>query len=299
MTVRLAHLSDIHLTAEEPRWSVRDWFTRRLAGWFNLRWLGRAHRFRRAEEVLTVLAAELRSDRKPDHVIFSGDATALGFPEEMERAAAILGVGDSTVPAALAVPGNHDYYTAGVAASGLFERCFGPWQAGERLDGAAYPFAQRVGDAWLVGVNSSVGNSWPWDATGRVGTAQLDRLQRLLQQLGPGPRLLVTHYPACRANGEPETPAHRLRDAKELLAVAEHGGVAVWLHGHQHRPYCVKDTGLASFPIICAGSATQYGIWGYNEYTLEGALLHVNRRAFDPQTKAFAEAETFDVRLRE
>ena len=129
MTLRLAHLSDIHIAAREPRWAMRDWFSKRLTGWFNLRSIGRGHRFRQAEEVLTALAGELRSERKPDHMIFSGDATALGFAEEMERAAAILGVGDGTIPG-LAVPGNHDYYTAGVAASGLFERLLRPLATG-------------------------------------------------------------------------------------------------------------------------------------------------------------------------
>lgn len=299
MTLRLAHLSDIHLAARAPRWSFRDWFTKRLTGWANLQWMGRAHRFRMAEQVLTVLTEELQTQRKPDHIIFSGDATALGFPEEMERAAAILEVGDLGTPGGLAVPGNHDYYTAKVAASGIFERSFAAWQTGERVDDFPYPFAQRVGGVWLVALNSAVGHSLPWDASGRVGTAQLDRLQRLLQKLAPGPRVLVTHYPVCRADGEPETAAHRLRDVKELLAVAEQGGVGLWLHGHQHRPYCLNDARLAPFPVLCAGSATQYGIWSYYEYSLDGARVQVSRRAYDPQTKAFNEVESFDLQLRE
>ena len=36
------------------------------------------------------------------------------------------------------------------AATGLFERYFAAWQTGERVDGAPYPFAQRVGPLWLV-----------------------------------------------------------------------------------------------------------------------------------------------------
>ena len=155
-----------------------------------------------------------------------------------------------------------------------------------------------LGNYWLVGVNSSVGNFWPWDAAGRVGGAQLDRLQRLLQQLAPGPRILVTHYPVCRFGGEAEFKAHRLRDVKELLAVAEQGGVALWLHGHQHRPYHLADAGVAPFPIVCVGSATQNGIWSYNEYTLDGLHLHASRRAYEPEKKAFGEVERFELQLR-
>jgi 3',5'-cyclic AMP phosphodiesterase CpdA len=76
--IRLAHLSDIHITAPRLDWTRRDWFNKRYAAWFNYRWLGRRHRFRRADEVLTRLVTEL-TDRRPDHIIFSGDATALGL----------------------------------------------------------------------------------------------------------------------------------------------------------------------------------------------------------------------------
>src|SRR5437588_10403249 len=90
--VRLAHLSDVHITARPLGWKRRDWFTKRFPGWVNYRWLGRAYRFRQADEVLTALVAELRA-RPPSRVIFSGDATALGFEAEFIRATPILGVG--------------------------------------------------------------------------------------------------------------------------------------------------------------------------------------------------------------
>lgn len=103
----------------------------------------------------------------------------------------------------------------------------------------------------------------------------------------------------CRSNGEPETAVHRLSDVKELLAVAEQGGVGLWLHGHQHRPYHLTDARLAPFPIICAGSGTQNGIWSYYEYTLDGLNLHASRRTYQPENKAFCQVESFELRLRE
>src|SRR5260370_40927112 len=141
--IRLAHLSDIHVTAANLEWRPVDWCNKRLAEWLNFRCLGRPFRFRHGDEVLVKLMAELRRLR-PDHVIFSGDATALGFESEMRRAAEFLGVQGSPIPG-LAVPGNHDYCTRPVAASGLFERVFAPWQNGERIDGQTYPFAQKAG----------------------------------------------------------------------------------------------------------------------------------------------------------
>jgi 3',5'-cyclic AMP phosphodiesterase CpdA len=294
--VRLAHLSDIHLTSPTLEWTLGDWFTKRYPGWINFRWLGRRFRFRQADEVLSILTAELRS-RCPDRIIFSGDATAMGFESEFRRAAEFLGLADAKTPSGLAVPGNHDYYTPGVAASGLFERYFAPWQTGERIDGAIYPFAQRVNEVWLVAVNSCTGNRWFWDASGGVGSSQLERLDRLLQTLPPGPRILITHYPVCLVSGKRERRTHGLRDVLDLVAVAARGGVCLWLHGHRHGPYYLAKPELAPFPVICAGSATQSGLWSYGEYTIEGRQLRALRRVFDPTSRSFQDQETFALDL--
>src|SRR5262245_1048597 len=193
-TVRLAHFSDIHVTARDCAWRRPDWFNKRLSAWVNLRVLGRGRRFRHTDRVLTALTEDLRQ-RGYHRLLFSGDATALGFEEEMARAASLLGVGRPDLPPGLAVPGNHDYMTRHTASGGHYERHFAPWQQGERVGNAAYPFAQRAGPAWLVAVNSAAPNRWAWDASGRVGAEQLGRLERLLDRLEGGPRILVTHYP--------------------------------------------------------------------------------------------------------
>jgi 3',5'-cyclic AMP phosphodiesterase CpdA len=294
-SVRLAHLSDVHVTAPRLGWRKRDWFGKRLAAWLNLRVLGRARHFSRTDEVLLALRAELRQ-RQVDRLIFSGDATALGFEQEVERAAGLLGVGAADAPPGLAVPGNHDYLSRSDAASGHFERHFAPWQAGERVDEATYPFAQRVGPAWLVAVNSSTPNLWAWDSRGHVGSDQLRRLERLLARLEGGPRVLVTHYPVKRACGRPETRGRALRDLAELLAVARAGGVGLWLHGHRHDSYHHPAAEDAPFPVICAGSATQQGRWSYGEYTLSGGRLSGVRRVYEAGV-GFRDAATFEVKL--
>jgi 3',5'-cyclic AMP phosphodiesterase CpdA len=293
MSLRLAHLSDPHLWVPDCAWRWQDWLGKRIFTWANLRVFGRWKRFALADRVLERLSAELTT-RNFDRVIFSGDATALGFETEHRRAAELLQVERLR---GLATPGNHDYCTRHAAASGAFERCFASWQKGERLDGCTYPFAQRVGDAWLIGVNSAKANRGFWNASGQTGREQLDRLRRLLQQLSHGPRILVTHYPICLADGRHETFAHGLNDLRETVEIAAVGGVGLWLHGHRHRFYWLQQPSFAPFPVICAGSATQTGLWSYGEYVIDGNRLGGTRREYDPARDTFRDAETFELAL--
>ena len=87
------------------------------------------------------------------------------------RERAGLRIGDGNIPG-LAVPGNHDYCTLAAECSGHFERHFAPWQEGRRVDDHRYPFAQRAGSVWLIGVNAATGNRFPWDAGGGVRCAR-------------------------------------------------------------------------------------------------------------------------------
>jgi 3',5'-cyclic AMP phosphodiesterase CpdA len=290
------HVSDVHLTARPLGWRRADWISKRVTSWLNLRVLGRGFRFRHADEVVAALMAQVR-ENPPDRVIFSGDATALGFEAEMVRAARLLGALEPEPLPGLAVPGNHDYCTLASVAGGLFERYFAAWQQGERVEGAVYPFAQRVGPVWLVGVNSATPNFWPWDASGAVGADQLRRLETLLARLDGGPRILVTHYPVYVASGKSERRSHALRDLADLLAVARKGGVGLWLHGHRHNAYRHPRTNLAPFPVVCAGSTTQQGLWSCAEYTVEGYQLRGIRRCFDLVKGAFVDAEAFELEL--
>ncbi len=293
--VRLAHFSDIHVSAPIRSWRPRDWFNKRMSAWINLRLLGRGKRFRHTERILTALREEVRQ-RGYHRLLFSGDATTMGFEEEVHSAARLLGVGNEAFRG-LAVPGNHDYCTASAVRGGHFERIFAPWQQGERIGNDVYPFAQRVGHLWLIGVNSSTANRLYWDARGRVGSKQLERLEKLLDQLEPGHRILITHYPICLAEGKPEGVFHGLRDLNDLLSVAKNGGVTLWLHGHRHEHYHHPHSEYAPFPVICAGSATQRGLWSYSDYVIEGSHLHAVQRVFDEERGAFREGRVFEIQL--
>jgi 3',5'-cyclic AMP phosphodiesterase CpdA len=297
MAARLIHFSDVHITVNRLGWKWREYASKRFTGWMNLRLLGRGFRFRHAAAVARILVQELK-DRHPDHFVFSGDATALAFEKEFAAAARLLGIDDAEMPPGMAVPGNHDCYVRRPVQEKLFERYFMPWLSGERVDGETYPFAQKVGHLWLVGLNSSTYNFLTWDARGHVGAGQLDRLRRLLAQLSPGPRILVTHYPLVSRHNRLDPAFRRLRDWKETVAVAAEGGVSLWLHGHRHQPYHLAESIAAPFPIICVGSATQTNIWMYNEYEIEGKSLQAVKRVFRPKEQVFEEREKFALTLR-
>lgn len=292
MSLRLAHFSDIHLTARPLRLSALDWLGKPATGWLNAR-LGRGKHFLDSPAIAAVLAKDMQS-RGYDHVIFSGDATTLGLRIEFEEVARVL-TPQTGWPPALAVPGNHDYYTYRAARRGEFERVFAPWQQGERIDDHIYPFAQRAGPLWLVAVNSAGANLAFWDSRGRVGSAQLARLAELFRRLPPGPRVMVTHYPLCLANGSQETLWRRLRDARRLFDLAKSAGVRLWLHGHRHGSYYRPADQWVPFPVACAGSATQAGKWSYNEYTFADGQMHGRRRVWSAAAGGFTDGDGFAV----
>lgn len=215
MPVKLCHFSDVHLTTRRLGWTIRDMFGKRSTGWLNIRVLGRGARFRHAPSVADSLRQDLAT-RGYDHLVFSGDATMLGFDSEMELAAEALGVGDETLPPCIAVPGNHDVYVPKAERKQLFESAFGPWQHGQRVGTSHYPFARKIGHAWLIALNSARSNFWIWDASGKVGAAQLERFRELCAGLDSGPRIAVSHYPILSTNRKPEQRYHRLRDWKHV-----------------------------------------------------------------------------------
>ena len=294
--VRFAHFSDIHLTTRPLGWRVRDAFNKRPTGWVNVSVLGRGKSFQHANNVTAALRREFVT-RGFDQLVFSGDASTLGFGAEMTEAARQLGVCDAGLPPGFAVPGNHDVYVRGSARRRLFEEAFSPWQTGRRVGENHYPFAKKVGGVWFVALNSAVPNFLVWDARGRVGAAQLSRLRELCKTLDDGPRVLVSHYPLMMEGHVPEPRWHRLRDWSAARDTAAECGVSVWLHGHRHHWYFLPAAADLPFPTICTGSSTQTGRWGYHDYTIDGWKLKAVRRVYDLEKSAFTDGTTFELEL--
>ena len=148
------HFSDIHISSASFPWKPRNLFSKSFAAWINLRILGRRKHFEHSASLLIALQKDILQ-QNPDGLVFSGDASAMGFENEIEDAAKVLKTGDSAHIPGIAVPGNHDLHNHWSNHVGYFEKHFANWQTGIRVDDHFYPFAKKIGSVWFIGVNSA------------------------------------------------------------------------------------------------------------------------------------------------
>jgi 3',5'-cyclic AMP phosphodiesterase CpdA len=221
----LAHLSDPHL-APMPKVTIRELMGKRALGYLN--WTRNRQKVHR-REVLDALVADVQGQR-PDHVAVTGDLVNIALEAEFAPARAWL----ESVGApehVTVVPGNHDAYVR--ATQNRFAEI---WRDYLRGDGAltaspiTFPFVRRRGPLALIGVSSAVPTP-PLMATGWLGRAQLDALDRILSKLSAEQafRVLLIHHPL-----RSESRHKRLTDSEELLALLKRHGVELILHGHDH-----------------------------------------------------------------
>jgi 3',5'-cyclic AMP phosphodiesterase CpdA len=223
----LAHLSDPHL-APLPAPSLRELIGKRATGY--LHWTRTRHKIHRPE-VLDAVVADLQAQR-PDHVAITGDLVNIALEAEFAPARAWLqSVG--TPEHVTLVPGNHDAYAR--ATQGRFAEIWRDYLRGDgalTADPITFPFVRRRGPLALIGVSSAVPTP-PFMATGWLGQAQLDALDRILAEHSAEQvfRVLLIHHPLRSDKGARHK---RLIDSDELLALLKRHGVELILHGHDH-----------------------------------------------------------------
>lgn len=229
----LAHLSDPHVPSP-LRLGPSVIASKRVFGYWSWR---RRRVFIHSQTVLDALARDL-AEIGPDHVAVTGDLVNISLPGEFPAAARWL---ESLGPAerVSVVPGNHDAYVAVPWA----DSC-GLWSAymtGERTGGRLappsgpedFPYVRRRGMVAVVGLSTAVPTPPGW-ASGRIGKAQLARLDSVLAELGAAGsfRLVLLHHPPI----EGDNPVRkRLDDAAALQEVIARRGAELLLHGHDHR----------------------------------------------------------------
>jgi 3',5'-cyclic AMP phosphodiesterase CpdA len=262
----LAHLSDPHL-APLPAPSLRELIGKRATGY--LHWTRTRHKIHR-REVLDALVADLQAQR-PDHIAVTGDLVNIALEAEFAPARAWLqSVG--TPQHVTVVPGNHDLYAR--ATQGRFAEMCADYMHGDgalTADPITFPFLRRRGPLALIGVSSAVPTP-PFMATGSLGQAQCDALDRILSKLPiePAFRVLLIHHPL-----RSDSRYKRLTDSDELLALLKRHGVELILHGHDHIHSTMWFDGpRGRIPAIGVPSATaiahgHYPAAAYNLFSIE------------------------------
>ncbi len=203
MTVRLAHLSDIHFGGENKP---------AVAG--VARWV---------------------AEHRPDLTIITGDITREGDQTEFVAARAWI---NSLAGESLVVPGNHDtpYFD-------LVKRLFAPWKRYERYFGEMPREALRRPGVAVASVNTARGvqlrANW---SKGAIAERQAVQATRALAKAPAGTlRIVACHHPLIEMIGGPMSGAvHGGRRAAEIFAEGE---VDLVLTGHVHAPFALPYPG--------------------------------------------------------
>jgi 3',5'-cyclic AMP phosphodiesterase CpdA len=267
----LAHLSDPHL-GPLPRPQLGELVNKRALGLIN--WQRNRRAVHRAD-VLERIVADLKA-QQPDHIAVTGDLVNLSLTGEYPPARAWL---EALGPASgvTLVPGNHDAYVRPVAQHPQLH--WGDFMRGDNAlashtaEGSAFPFLRRRGPLALIGLSSAVPTG-PLMATGRLGSAQLQRLAGLLDFARSEGlfRVVLIHHPPV------STRSHylkRLVDGPQFLDVLARHGAELLIHGHNHEHCRTELTGprgvIAAIGVPSASEAPPGEHAGYNLYRIEGA----------------------------
>jgi 3',5'-cyclic AMP phosphodiesterase CpdA len=261
----LAHLSDPHL-APLPAPRLRDLAGKRAFGYLN--WTRNRQKFHR-RDVLDALVSDMQA-QGPDHIAITGDLVNLAL--EAEFAPSLKWLESLGAPDRVTViPGNHDAYVR--ATRHRFAETWGDYLVSDKAlyGGAAFPSVRRRGPLALISVSSAV-PTLPLMATGWLGRAQLDALERMLAGLSAEQafRVLLIHHPL-----RSDSRTKRLTDSSQLLALLKQHGVDLVLHGHDHVHSTIWIDGPnGPIPAIGVPSASavahgHYPAAAYNLFSIE------------------------------
>lgn len=243
---RLAHLSDPHIgPLPRPKW--RELLGKRATGYIN--WRRGRHRAHDMD-ALAALVADLRA-HKPDHVALTGDICNIGLPAEFAFAAQWMHTLGEPAQVSLA-PGNHDAYLR--ASVGHMVREWRPWITGDD-NSRNFPFLRRREGVAIIGLCSGV-PTLPFIAAGKLGAAQLGRLEAMLDAARGDMRVVLLHHPPVDGGGA----IRNLQDHREFARVLARQGAELVLHGHAHSISRKSMLGPSGhIPVLGIGSASSIG----------------------------------------
>lgn len=276
----LAHLSDPHIPPL-PEVALSALLGKRITGYLNWK-LRRGEHHSRA--VLDALAADLLR-HQPDHITVTGDLANLSLaPEFLTGRAFLESLGE---PKRVSViPGNHDAYVGG--ADKLYLDAWRDYLAGDTPSAFPFPYLRRRGPVALIGLSTGVPTP-PFFASGRIGSAQMDRFAVMMEELPRQQcfRVVMIHHPP--AGKRPWLK--RLEDGEDFRGVIARLGAELILSGHDHIAAVNEIAGLqGKVPVVQVPSASATygdprGGGAYNLYRIGGAP---GRWTCEMETRAIA-----------
>jgi 3',5'-cyclic AMP phosphodiesterase CpdA len=237
-----AHVSDLHLPSEPHLTLAQRLSKRQLSVWS---W--RRRRAIQRPEILAALRNDVRS-RRPEHIVVTGDITNFSLPAEYRSAA--LWLQSLAEGSRLSmVPGNHDSLVAVPHADG-----FANWE-GWMGGGGEWPYVTHHGSVAFIGLSTAIVTA-PLLASGRVGLAQLQRLEVVLRaEAAAGrTRVVLMHHPLVDGAVRRRKA---LVDRAALRDVLKSTGAELVLHGHARNARLDQVSGpTAPIPVLCVPSSS-------------------------------------------
>jgi Icc protein len=184
-----------------------------------------------------------------DGVVFLGDLTKDGTPEEFDRVEDLLS--ELRVPF-VAVPGNHDVQKANTSETPSIEAFEAAYTPG------SLPFCERVGGVDLIGLNSASMPDGSLSET-HAGAVSADQLAWLDSTLAEAENPVVTlHHTVSGASSFTEELGdeehYRIRNPAPFVDVLAAHEVSLVLSGHVHWPVVsqLRRTYELTAPAACS-----------------------------------------------
>jgi 3',5'-cyclic AMP phosphodiesterase CpdA len=304
----IGHISDLHATPVRVE-RASQLLNKRFLGWVSWN-LHRSKVYR--PDVFAALVDDLRA-AAPDQVVVTGDLTNVALESEFVAAREWLErIGGAEHVSV--VPGNHDAYVRVPRAAAWdqwWEYMASDPVRGERpeIGGAAadpvasFPTLRIRGPAAIVGICTATPTP-PFVASGKVGRAQLERLEGALTALADSDlcRIALIHHPPMESS---VARRRALIDAEALRAVLRRTGADLILHGHMHRTSIDRVAGpRGPIPVVGVRSSSylggkphkraQYHLYAIEPGGPDGARFRITLRVrgYDPATGGFGTEET-------
>ncbi|MBF0501081.1 MAG: metallophosphoesterase [Candidatus Riflebacteria bacterium] len=261
--IRILHFSDIHYLPHLGTLALRDFFAlRRIAGWLNYA-LFRRWRFAASDAIVDALAAWSAKEAF-DANLFTGDATSLGTPGEIELARKKLDVFAHLPGGLLVIPGNHDRYVLDTSAGNRFDATFSDLYRSDlpetQTDGH-WPQVRLFGSsAAILLLHGALPHRNILFSSGSIPEVQLAGLDAALSHASLRNRtvLIAAHHGPFSSDGRHDSIFHGLDDSDAVFARLRRHPGAIFVHGHIHQRFYHPATN-SHIPVFCAGSATFAG----------------------------------------